>query len=303
VWSPDGRRIAYVGGAVTDPDIHVAAADGSTDVVLAGGPGVQVSPSWSPDGAQIAYRPAAADAIAVATSSELRTFSLERGGIETFVWTPEGDGFLVTHSSTFGIFRLDLATGEERRLTSFGRSPALSPDGTRLAFHGEGACRDRSGIYVARADGTSSRRITNDCRIVGSPRADVIHGSLLADILVGLGGDDRLLARDPGYVGDTLLGGDGNDVLLGALRADVLRGGRGDDVLRGGNSQDVLEGGRGRDLLDGQRGLDTIYARDATRDTVRCGTNLRRHTVERDEVWADRLDRVAADCEVVHRRS
>jgi Ca2+-binding RTX toxin-like protein len=82
---------------------------------------------------------------------------------------------------------------------------------------------------------------------------------------------------------------------------DILRGGRGDDRLRGGNSQDVLEGGPGRDWIDGQRGLDHVYARDGRRDTVLCGTNVRRHTVERDEVWVDRLDRVASDCEVVHR--
>jgi Tol biopolymer transport system component len=307
-WSPDGRRIAYVGGAYTAPDVRIAAADGSTDVVLAGGQGAQHKPSWSPDGMRVAFLTQQTTdqpfvvAVARPDGSDLRTIgSLERGSVEDFLWTPAADAFVVTHSSTFGIFRLDLGTGEERRLTAFGRWPALSRDGTRLAFTGEGECRDRTGIYLARGDGSSARRLTNDCRIFGSPRADVIRGTRLADILVGLGGDDRLLARDPVLVGDTLLGGDGGDVLLGDSRGDILRGGRGDDVLRGGNSQDVLEGGDGHDLLDGQRGLDRIFARDGRRDAVRCGTNVRRHTIERDEVWADRFDRVAADCELVHR--
>jgi Ca2+-binding RTX toxin-like protein len=216
-------------------------------------------------------------------------------------WAPDGRAVLYAGVEELGIFRLDLETASTRRLLAFGTEPVLSPDGTQLAFSGGGECRDREGIYVAGADGKNARRLTNDCRVVGSAGADVLKGTPLADILVGLGGDDRLVARDPAYVGDTLLGGDGHDVLLGAIRGDILRGGRGNDRLRGGNSQDVLAGGPGRDLLDAQRGADTIYARDGTRDTVRCGTNIGRHTLERDEVWADRLDLIATDCEVVHR--
>jgi Tol biopolymer transport system component len=307
-WSPDGSRLAYAGGAPGDLDVHVVRSDGSGDVMLAGGPGAQLAPRWSPDGAQVAFLTQRATgepfALSVmrADGTDLRVYGLpDRVSTDTFAWTPTGDALVSTRSAKLGIFRLDLATSEERRLTAFGRAPALSPDGSRLAFSGEGECRDRAGIYVTRASGFGARRLTNDCRILGTRRGDVIRGTPLADVLVGLAGDDRLLARDPGYVGDTLLGGDGDDVLLGAYRGDILRGGRGNDRLRGGNSQDVLVGGPGRDRLDGQRGADVVYARDGRRDTVTCGTNVRRSSRERDEVWVDALDLVAPDCEVVHR--
>ena len=307
-WSPDGRRLVYAGGSPADLDIHVVDSDGDRDVVLAGGPGAQLEPRWSPDGRGIAFLTQVDSgepfvlAVVRADGTGLRTYlGPGVGNPGTFAWTPDGKALVFARRATQGLFRVDLASGQARRLTTLGGTPAVSPDGTRIAFSAGGECRDRTGIYVGLGDGTRVRRVTNDCRIYGTARGDVVRGTPLADILVGLGGDDRLLARDPAYVGDTLLGGDGDDVLLGAIRSDILRGGRGNDRLRGGNSQDELEGGPGRDLLDGQRGLDAIHARDGSRDTVVCGTNIRRHTVERDEVWADRLDRVAPDCEVVHR--
>jgi hypothetical protein len=57
-----------------------------------------------------------------------------------------------------------------------------------------GECRDRTGIYVAGVDGRRAARLTNDCRVIGTERGDVITGTALADIIVGLGGNDRLRA-------------------------------------------------------------------------------------------------------------
>jgi Ca2+-binding RTX toxin-like protein len=50
----------------------------------------------------------------------------------------------------------------------------------------------------------------------------------------------------------------------------------------------------GNDTLIGGPGNDTIYARDGKRDVIDCGTG-------KDVVYADRYDKVAANCEVVHR--
>jgi Ca2+-binding RTX toxin-like protein len=83
--------------------------------------------------------------------------------------------------------------------------------------------------------------------------------------------------------------------LTGTSRADHLVGGSGPDVIRGRGGNDVIVGGRGRDTLEGGAGNDRINARDGAVDVVRCGTG-------RDVVIADRVDRVARDCEVVRRR-
>jgi Ca2+-binding RTX toxin-like protein len=56
----------------------------------------------------------------------------------------------------------------------------------------------------------------------------------------------------------------------------------------------VLTGGKGRDTLDGGPGNDRIFAVDGAVDTVRCGSG-------KDVVTADRVDKVARDCETVHR--
>ncbi len=84
------------------------------------------------------------------------------------------------------------------------------------------------------------------------------------------------------------------DVLRGTPYADVLRGLGGPDRLFGLGGADTLVGGLGADTLSGGDGNDTISARDGARDTVTCGRG-------RDVVVADRLDRVARDCETVRR--
>jgi hypothetical protein len=132
--------------------------------------------------------------------------------------------------------------------------------------------------------------------------AAVFLAAELADVLVGLGGDDHLFALDPAYAGDALLGGPGDDVLSGGFRQDDLSGGPGEDKLYGGPSGDRLVGGPGRDRLSGQGGRDLIYAADGQRDRVICGTNLGRATPERDDAFVDRFDVVAPDCEYVNGR-
>lgn len=304
VWSPAGDRIAYQKYAFGMYDIHVVEPNGSGDMNLTPEDDLQsVRPIWAPDGQSIAY-------IKYARNPEIHV--VELGGLSRHIrvknrmtngeiaWFPDGRRIAVESNS--GLVAVDVATSRVRKWLPFGTGLTWSRDGTQLAFSAGGECRDRHGIYVARGDGAGVRRITNDCRIFGTAGPDRLVGTGLADLLVGLGGNDKLEARDPGYMGDTLEGGVGNDVLIGDLRNDTLEGGTGADVLRGGPSGDLLIGGPGRDVIYGQGGLDVIHARDGTRDRLSCGTNRDNNTrPERDAVYADRLDRVSRDCEVVHR--
>jgi Ca2+-binding RTX toxin-like protein len=65
------------------------------------------------------------------------------------------------------------------------------------------------------------------------------------------------------------------------------------DRLVGTNAADVIYGKAGNDRIFGRGGSDRIYG-GAGRDTIFCGRG-------RDVVFADRSDRVASDCEVMHR--
>ena len=315
-WSPDGKQIAYVQPA-EDGNVHVVKAAGGGEAVLAGPTGA-VEPTWSPDSKQISFL-FGSSLVVIRLAGGSRTYDLGRPALLNNGWFPDGKALLYiaepvlpptmdsveTGALVDGrpfqdeLVRLDLKTGKKRVL-SFGEGAEFSRDGRWLATSSGGDCRDRPGVYVMRTDGTKRRRLTNSCSIRGTAGPDTLHGTALADILLGLGGKDRLRASDPGYVGDTLDGGPGNDVLVGGFRQDTLFGGAGDDVLSGGPSGDTLIDGPGHDRLNGQGGRDVIDARDGQRDRITCGPNAFGKN-GRDIVYADRVDVVASDCEIVHR--
>lgn len=59
-WSPDGEWVAFMrtaddGYEMTAADLWLARADGSESVRLTSGPGLEMNPTWSPDGSAIAY--------------------------------------------------------------------------------------------------------------------------------------------------------------------------------------------------------------------------------------------------------
>ncbi|MDQ4047770.1 MAG: hypothetical protein M3131_00065 [Actinomycetota bacterium] len=176
----------------------------------------------------------------------------------------------------------------------------------------------------------------NDCidlgpgtdRGQGGLGADLLLGGLGADRMSGSGGNDRLRG---GASADRLIGGFGNDTLHGQSGSDRMNGERGRDRINGGSSNDVisagssgdriagdqgndridgnsgndivkgnsgrdrLKGSTGRDAISAGSGNDRVSARDKQRDRISCGTG-------RDAVSADRVDRVARDCERVRRR-
>jgi RTX calcium-binding nonapeptide repeat (4 copies)/PASTA domain len=89
-------------------------------------------------------------------------------------------------------------------------------------------------------------------------------------------------------------GGAGDDRLFGTQAGDVLHGDGGSDKVEGWEGPDELTGGGGVDTLLGGDGGDSIEARDGIRDDIECGAGS-------DQVRADAVDAVAADCEDVER--
>ena len=298
-WSPRGDRIAYISAEGGRWHLHVVQTDGTGDLDLTPKSSTVSLPQWAPDGTRIAVLDRGGLQVLGADGGLLRRFPVTVAA--GFAWSPRGDA--VALAAAQGVVLLELGSGRARVLTgSFSPQVAWSPDGRQLAVASGGECRNRSGIYRVEVALRRAARLTNDCRIVGTPGDDVLMGTPLADVLVGRGGNDTLKAVSGDFTGDTLEGGPGRDLLLGSFRSDTLEGGSGDDVVRGGPSPDLLVGGPGRDVIAGQGGRDAIYARDGRRDVVDCGTNTGRTTgPEGDVAYVDHGDRVSPSCEYVYR--
>jgi N-acetylglucosamine-6-sulfatase len=123
------------------------------------------------------------------------------------------------------------------------------------------------------------------------PVACTIFGTKGDDVLRGTADYDVVCARE-GW--DEIHAGPANDVVIAGSGGDRVWGGDGNDSLSGGSGNDVLRGRAGTDRLFGEGGSDSIAARDAARDDVVCGPG-------RDIVLADRVDRLARDCEMIRR--
>ena len=136
--------------------------------------------------------------------------------------------------------------------------------------------------------------------LLGGAGGDRVRGGSGRDRMRGGAGNDRLAAgsgndRVSGDSGKDRIGGNsGNDSVSGGSGNDSVSGSSGNDRIEGSSGNDRLTGGRGGDRLSGGSGSDRIDARDGRRDRIACGRG-------RDRVIADRVDRVARDCERVRR--
>ncbi|MDT0470596.1 amidohydrolase family protein [Streptomyces sp. DSM 41014] len=119
-------------------------------------------PALSPDGRRVAF--AALNSLWLADTSGGRPPRRLRASPATAyplgpVWARDGRCLLYAddRDGLLGVYRRDLATGEERALATGGRvHPALSPDGTRLA------CLDMSGRLLVRDLERGTERVLVD---------------------------------------------------------------------------------------------------------------------------------------------
>lgn len=160
-------RIAYVSKAGNTHRLWVADADGENAQAAFTSNEPIISPSWAPNGTQLAYvsfekRKAEIVTHEVATGRR-RVLASFRGSNSAPAWSPDGRQVVaaLTLSGNAQLYAIDAGGGEPRRLSQSGSidtEPVFSPDGKQIYF-----VSDRGGspqIYRMPAAGGSAQRVT-----------------------------------------------------------------------------------------------------------------------------------------------
>jgi TolB protein len=216
VWSPDGKRIAYVSFESKKPVVYVHHLSENKRQVVASFKGSNSAPAWAPDGKTIAV------VLSVEGGSQIYLINSDGSGPRrrisnsTFIDTEprySTDGKFIYFTSDRGgspqIYRMPSTGGEPQRVTfegSYNVSPRPSPDGRVLAY----VTRNGGKFQVALLD-LSNRQvqvITDSDRDESPSYAPNGRMILLATVLGGRGvlsavsSDGRIKQRLPYAGGD-----------------------------------------------------------------------------------------------------
>ena len=167
-WSPDGKRIAFIGGVYenfsANPRLLVLELASGKVRRLTNLFGFHVgsAPSWSPDGRRIAFSHCPAKpgdetwgtcaiwSVRVDGTGARKVGPSSRDDAYAPVWSPDGKQIAYSlHRSAvggLGTWVMPATGGAPRKLAAQSGSPDWSPDGTQLVI---------DGLYLVTADGSS----------------------------------------------------------------------------------------------------------------------------------------------------
>ena len=216
VWSPDGRRIAYVSFESKKPVVYVHYLEDRKRQVIASFKGSNSAPAWSPDGKTIAV------VLSVDGGSQIFLINSDGSGARRRISNSQSidteprystDGKWIYFTSDRGgspqVYRMPSTGGEPQRVTfegSYNVSPRPSPDGRVLAY----VTRNSGKFQVALLD-LSNRQvqvITDSDRDESPSFAPNGRMIILATVLGGRGvlsavsSDGRIKQRLPFAGGD-----------------------------------------------------------------------------------------------------
>src|SRR5262249_32060415 len=137
-WSRDGRKIAFVSDAGGGQVVSIMNPDGTDVQPLTPKDVHAIHPNWAPDSKSVLY----------CTTNDLDP----------------------PRKNAADIYRIDIATRKITKLIGGGINtyPSISPDGKRIAFR-RFVDGTNSEVFVANADGSEPRNLTNDPAFDGWP--------------------------------------------------------------------------------------------------------------------------------------
>jgi hypothetical protein len=176
--SPNGRDVAFDSDRDGERGVYIGQRDGSA-VRRVSGSGFAAIPTWSPDGARLAFVRAEPDRphvwnlwiMDVASGRLQRMTGHRHGQLWGASWFPDGRRVAFSHEDSLSI--LDLTSGQRSSHRSpiagrLVRTPAVSPEGERIVFQVQG-----DGVWLLDLDGSPMRRISSPMRrILDDPSAE-----------------------------------------------------------------------------------------------------------------------------------
>lgn len=185
-WSPDGKRIAFIGAQEGNPELAVWNNDQSIQR-LTRTSRTEMSPAWSPDGTRIVFAAGTAQSfeLFVINADGTGERQLTQGLEQAFrpEWSPDGKQIVFQLNNEIAV--MDAAGGEPRSI-AVGEAPAWSPDGSRIAFSARPGDVQGRAIWTMAADGTDLKRVTNgpmDYEPDWSPDARTLVFTRLEDVM------------------------------------------------------------------------------------------------------------------------
>jgi len=175
-WSPDRRKLSYVGYERGRSAIYVHTLASGQVQRLVSEKGINGSPAWSPDGRLLAVTlsfESNPDIFVVEVDSAKRRRLTDHYGIDTEPsWSPDGSKLLFT-SDRGGqpqIYEISASGGDPRRVSFEGRQnlrPSYSPDGKSVVLVNADGGRYRIGVLDL---ASGSLRILSDGPLDESPQ-------------------------------------------------------------------------------------------------------------------------------------
>jgi tol-pal system beta propeller repeat protein TolB len=169
-WSPDSTRLVFSSNVDGNMKLYIATIQDQRISQLTKGAGNDVWPSWSPDGAQIAF-------VSDRTGDDIYVIHRDGSGLKDLTpeedidtrptWSPNGNyiAFVTDRDHNYEIYIMNADGTNPTNVTNDPATddfPVWSPDSTRIAFvSGRGNDNSNDDIYVVMLVTNAVLRLTN----------------------------------------------------------------------------------------------------------------------------------------------